>query len=204
MPAGVVLAAGAGRRFGHPKALVDHGGELLVERACRVLREGGCSPVFAVLGAAAEQVRATARLPDVQPVDNPDWNSGMGSSLRTGLAAAEASAAQAVLVLPVDMPGITAEAVRRVAAQADPEALAAAAFAGARGHPVLLGREHWPGVGEAARGDVGARDYLRTRHVTLVDCTDCSDQRDVDRPADLPDVPHRRVDDAPRGCRGSG
>ncbi|MHA6802691.1 nucleotidyltransferase family protein [Salinifilum ghardaiensis] len=204
MPAGVVLAAGAGRRFGRPKALVEHDGELLVERACRVLREGGCSPVFAVLGAAAEQVRATARLPRVRPVDNPGWDTGMGSSLRAGLAAAEASSAEAVVVLPVDMPGITAEAVRRVAAHSAPEALAAASFAGARGHPVLLGRQHWCGIREAAAGDAGAREYLRTRHVTLVDCADCSDGRDVDRPEDLPEAPRRRLDGAPRGCRDSG
>ncbi len=54
--AGVVLAAGAGRRFGMPKALVEHRGELFVERAARVLAEGGCAPVVVVLGAAADTV----------------------------------------------------------------------------------------------------------------------------------------------------
>jgi hypothetical protein len=83
--AGIVLAAGGGRRFGGPKAVAEVGGERLVDRACRVLREGGCAPVIAVLGAA---VVPGAGADDV--VVNPEWADGMGSSLRAGLAAAGA------------------------------------------------------------------------------------------------------------------
>ncbi|HZB47826.1 MAG TPA: NTP transferase domain-containing protein, partial [Mycobacteriales bacterium] len=54
--AGLVLAAGGGSRMGRPKALVRLGGELLVERACRLLADGGCAPVLAVLGAGADEV----------------------------------------------------------------------------------------------------------------------------------------------------
>ena len=84
--AGLVLAAGAGRRYGMPKALVPYDGSLLVERACRLVAEV-CGPVFVVLGAAADDVRERADLGAATVVVNPDWDTGMGSSLRTGLTA---------------------------------------------------------------------------------------------------------------------
>ncbi|MDG4788393.1 nucleotidyltransferase family protein [Micromonospora sp. WMMD1102] len=182
--AGLVLAAGAGRRYGGPKALVRLDGRLLVERAVRVARAGGCGPVVAVLGAAAPTVRARAELGDAVTVENPHWATGMGSSLRTGLAALRDSGAVAVVVLLVDMPGITAEAVHRLVGIAAPDALGLAGYGSRRGHPVLLGRAHWPGVAELAVGDVGARPYLR-RHesrLVVVPCDDVADDTDLDVP----------------------
>ncbi|MFC7342979.1 nucleotidyltransferase family protein [Saccharopolyspora griseoalba] len=183
--AGVVLAAGAGRRFGKPKALVELDGVLLVDRAARSLAEAGCEPVLAVLGAAEDEVRARAKLDGVRAVSNPEWPTGMGSSVRVALRSLVDTDADAALVLPVDMPGINAETARRVAALASPSALAAAAHGGKRSHPVLLGRDHWAGVIESARGDAGARDYLKPRTVTVVSCDDISEGFDVDRPEDL-------------------
>ncbi len=180
--AGLVLAAGAGRRYGMPKALVRYQGKLFVERAVQVLIDGGCEPVLAVLGAGAEEVHE--QLPDLNAVDNPDWATGMGSSLRVGLKALPE--VDAVIVLPVDTPGVTAEAVRRLAALATPKALLRAGYNGEPGHPVLLGREHWAGAYELATGDAGAREYLRRNRPEIVGCEDVSDGRDVDTPGDLP------------------
>jgi nicotine blue oxidoreductase len=182
-----VLAAGAGRRYGGPKALVVHQGRLLVERAVDTVRAAGCAPVVVVLGAAGDRVRARADLAGATPVDNPDWDTGMGSSLRTGLAALATTGAVAAVVLLVDMPGVGPEAVRRVTAAATPDALVMAGYAGGRrGHPVLLGRDHWAGVAEAAHGDVGARPYLRAHAalVRVVPCGDVADDADLDTPPD--------------------
>jgi CTP:molybdopterin cytidylyltransferase MocA len=183
--AGLLLAAGGGRRYGMPKALVRHRGGLLVEHAAGVLREAGCVPVVVVLGAAAQAVRATAALPGAVLVDNPSWETGMGSSTRVGLRALPE--VDAVLILPVDTPGITVAAVRRLMALAAPDALARATYGGAPGHPVLIGRSHWAGVSELAVADRGARDYLASHPVVEVDCADIAAGFDVDRPADLPD-----------------
>lgn len=183
--AGLLLAAGAGRRMGRPKALVSYRGSLLVESAADVLRAAGADPVIVVLGAAGAEVRERAALPGCILVDNPDWPSGMGSSLRVGLESLPNNGITAVLVLPVDVPGVTAEAVRRVAALAGPAVLARAGYAGVPGHPVLLGRDHWAGARESATGDVGARDYLRRHEVRLVPCEDIASGLDVDRPEDL-------------------
>jgi CTP:molybdopterin cytidylyltransferase MocA len=182
--AGLLLAAGEGRRYGMPKALVESGGRLLVERALATLRAGGCDPVVVVLGAAAGEVRARADLGGALVVDNPDWATGMGSSLRTGLAAAAGLPVDAVAVLLVDTPGISPAAVRRMAGHGTRAALAMATYHGEPGHPVVIGRDHWPGVAELAVGDAGARRYLAKHAETVTDvpCQDIADGTDIDTP----------------------
>lgn len=184
MVAGLLLAAGAGRRMGMPKALVD---DWLV-RSIEVLRQGGCDDVLVVLGAAADEARAL--LPaDQRVVVAEDWDEGMGVSLRVGLAALGPEAEAAVVHL-VDLPDVGADVVARVVStgsgplRSDPGSttgLARAAYAGVPGHPVLIGRDHWAGVIEAAVGDQGARGYLKTHDVRLVECGDLAGGDDVDR-----------------------
>ncbi|MGQ0576584.1 MAG: nucleotidyltransferase family protein [Pseudonocardia sp.] len=183
---GLLLAAGAGRRMGRPKALVELAGEPLVRRALRVLDAGGCAPLVAVLGAAAEEVAAV--LPEgVRGVVAAGWATGMGASLRAGLEALDATAADVALVHLVDLPGVTAEAVARlVAASTGPDTLTRAAYGGRPAHPVLIGRSHWAGVRASATGDAGARDYLAGHPaLRLVECGDIADPDDVDTPEQL-------------------
>jgi nicotine blue oxidoreductase len=176
--AGLVLAAGEGRRFGGPKAPYVHDGVRLVDRAVAVLRDAGCSPVLVVLGAWVGEV------PDAVVVENAAWASGMGSSLRTGLAALSAyDGVDRAVVTLVDLPGLTAAAVRRVTDVAAPEPeqqLAAATYDGRRGHPVLLGSAHWEGVASTASGDQGARDYLSAHDVIGVEVSDLATGDDLD------------------------
>ncbi|HEY2763463.1 MAG TPA: nucleotidyltransferase family protein [Pseudonocardiaceae bacterium] len=186
MIAGLLLAAGAGRRYGMPKALVDDGAWL--RRAVAVLTEGGCGSVLVVLGAAADQVAPL--VPDaVATVLAPDWAEGMGASLRAGLGALSGTAGpqvHAALVHLVDLPDVDAAVIGRLAAQGDsagPGVVARAVFHGKPGHPVLLGREHWAEIVASASGDRGARDWLAGRSdLALVDCSDLATGVDVDRP----------------------
>jgi CTP:molybdopterin cytidylyltransferase MocA len=187
MIAGLLLAAGAGRRYGMPKALVEGGAWL--RRAVAALSGGGCDPVFVVLGAQADRVAplvpATASI-----VLAADWAEGMGASLRSGLTELLRSAppqVQAALVHLVDLPDVGAAVVRRLAALADPAVVARAGFASQPGHPVLLGRQHWAEVIASAQGDRGARDWLAGRSdLTVVDCSDLASGIDVDRPQEPP------------------
>ncbi|MFJ6612288.1 NTP transferase domain-containing protein [Streptomyces sp. NPDC091289] len=187
--AGVLLAAGGGRRLGgRPKALLEHRGRPLVEHAVRSLRNGGCGPLHVVLGAAADEVMARADLSGCAVVVNPDWEEGMGSSLRLGLAALSATDADAALVLLVDQPGIGAEAVARVRlAYRSRASLAAASYGGERGHPVLFGADRWTDIAAGAVGDQGARAYLREHRdaITLVECSDVAEAYDIDTSQDL-------------------
>jgi CTP:molybdopterin cytidylyltransferase MocA len=189
--AAVVLAAGAGRRYGMPKALVEYEGSLLVERAVRTAA-AVCDPVLVVLGAQAVDVWRTADLTGATVLANKDWETGMASSLRTGLEGLRAwpLGVDAALILLVDMPGMTPAALARLAEGAAPDALAVATYDGARSHPVLIGREHWAGVVATVTGDEGARGYLATHEPAEIDCTGLADPADLDvPPAGVPSAP---------------
>ena len=180
---GLLLAAGEGRRYGGPKALArDADGTSWLLRAVAGLRP--CGRVTVVLGAGAAE--AAALLPmSVARVRAVDWASGMGASLRAGLEEVAATDAEAVAVVVtlVDLPDVTAAVVARLL---DPPphrgTLRRAAYAGLPGHPVVLGRDHWAGIAGSAAGDRGARDYLATAGVALVECGDLATGVDVDRP----------------------
>jgi CTP:molybdopterin cytidylyltransferase MocA len=177
---GLLLAAGAGRRMGKPKALVtDERGPWLV-RGVEILRAGGCRRVTVVLGAEAARAGALLTDPDVAVTVADDWAEGMGASLRAGLRSLEGSDEDGVVVSLVDLPDLVPEVVTRVIeAGSGPAALSRATYDGSPGHPVLLGRDHWDGVIETAVGDQGARAYLADHAVTLVECGDLASGRDV-------------------------
>jgi nicotine blue oxidoreductase len=180
--AGLLLAAGAGRRLGRPKAFIEWDGEPLVRRAVRLLQVGGCDPVHVVVGAGAGRLPP---LPGAVTVVNPRWRDGLGGSLLRGLHSLP-EAAHAVVVVLVDQPWLTPAAVRRVReAHATGAAVAVATYAGQPGHPVLLSRATWPLLAPYAAGDRGARDFLRTRAdmVTRVPCD--GSPADLDTSADL-------------------
>ena len=179
--AGVLLAAGEGKRLGTPKALVELGGRRLVDHGIDLLRDGGAAPVLVVMGAVRFSV------PGVLSVHNPDWPTGMGSSLAAGLRALPENCAAAVIAL-VDQPLIGVDAVRRlIAAYLAGAEMVVATYHGKPRNPVLLARRHWAGVLEAAVGDAGARPYLRAHPdlVTEVECADTGRPDDVDTPDDL-------------------
>jgi CTP:molybdopterin cytidylyltransferase MocA len=191
----VLLAAGEGSRFGRPKALVELDGQTLAERGVTMLRAGGADPVLLVTGAA--QVELAPEL-QVRTVHNDEWRTGMGSSLRASLRAlSREDDVGAVVVALADQPLVGADAVSRlIAAYRAGASVAVAAYDGRPRNPVLLAREHWPGVIAAATGDQGARAFLRARPdlVTLVECADTGRSDDIDTPADLDSIAGR-----PRG-----
>lgn len=171
---GLLLAAGAGSRMGRPKALVE--GWLL--RAVGSLAD--CDDVVVVLGAAANEARALLEGEEVTIVVARDWADGMGASLAAGIGALPHRTLRCLVTL-VDLPDVGRDVVRRLLEQpVAADVLARAAYDGRPGHPVLLGREHWPGVTATAVGDRGARDYLRQHPPTLVECGDLASGRDVD------------------------
>lgn len=193
---GLVLAAGAGRRFGGPKALVRDPatGLTFVERAIKDLYAAGLARVFVVTGAAGADVDALVRGAGASPVRCADWTEGMGASLTAGLRVISQEPSSAVLVTLVDLPDVRSPVhVRLTRASADlatqgiaPTAvLLRAAYQGVPGHPVLMGRDHWAGVLATASGDRGARAYLAEHPAYLVECGDLATGRDVDRPEDL-------------------
>lgn len=172
---GVVLAAGAGTRFGMPKVLAADGDWLRASVAA--LSGGGCRDVVVVLGAAVVDVPTPARA-----VVADDWADGLSASVRAGVLAAH-DAADFVALTTVDTPDVGAAAVRRVLAAAGRSAsgLARARYHGQPGHPVVLARRHWPALLTALTGDDGAGPFLRGRpDVVSVECGDLGTGRDID------------------------
>lgn len=179
---GILLAAGAGTRMGTPKALVrDESGEPWLARGVRALHEGGCDAVTVVLGASADEASPLLDGTTAQVVLATDWEEGMSASLRAGLASLADGDAESAVVTLVDLPDVGADVVRRVTdLGTDRGTLARASYDGTPGHPVLIGRDHWHGVIEVATGDRGARDYLATHAVFLVECGDLATGVDQD------------------------
>lgn len=154
MLTGIVLAAGAGRRLGRPKAELVVAGRRLLDRAIDTLVAGGCDQVIAVVR-SDRLVAAGARL-----VVNPDPDSGLGSSLRCALAALDPDCSACVLLL-VDLPGIRpAEVAAVIRAHRAGAELVAVRRAGARSHPVLVARRWLPELAAAAAGDQGGRAFF--------------------------------------------
>lgn len=192
--AGLVLAAGAGTRFGGAKALArDAAGVPWIVRVVDALTVGGCGRVTVVLGAeaaaASSLVPAGARI-----VVAEDWARGLSHSLRAGLAsvrgagAADANPApgvDAVVVVPVDVPALVPAAVTRVISAAGPhprDALVRAMYDGVPGHPVLIGAAHLAAVAAEAIGDSGAGPYLAAHGALAAECADLWSGSDIDGP----------------------
>jgi CTP:molybdopterin cytidylyltransferase MocA len=173
---GVLLAAGAGTRFGKPKVLAAEGRWL--DLAVAALDDGGCDEVLVVLGAAIVTVPAAGR-----PVIATDWADGLSASLRAGMTEAQGGGAQYAVLHTVDTPDIGAAVVRRVltAARQGPGGIARARYGARPGHPVVVARRHWSELVGAAHGDEGARSFLSARDdVVDVDCADLASGRDID------------------------
>ncbi len=186
--AGLVLAAGAGTRFGDaPKQLANLGGRPLLQWAVDAqtsVDPDVLSPVVVVLGSHADEVRTQIDFGRAQVSVCPDWASGQSASLRHGLRAV--SGADRVVVTLGDAPLVTRELVARFAQDEDQDPLRAV-YDGRPGHPVALGREHiavlLQGGGDR---DEGARALLRGART--IEAGHLCSGRDVDTPEDLEEV----------------
>jgi molybdenum cofactor cytidylyltransferase len=154
--AAVVLAAGESLRLGKPKQDVVLGGETLLQRAVRVALEAGFSPVIVVVREARfiEQLRergATVLL-------NRKAYEGMASSIRCGVAWADGVEASGVVLITCDQPGVRAEHLRALAADAG--TVTGSRYAGRVGVPAYFPATSFGALMEL-EGDVGARELLR-------------------------------------------
>lgn len=179
----IVLAAGAGTRFGGFKQLAAVEGQPLLSRILRALDHAGDERVV-VLGAAAEKIGAAPIFTGWNRVVAADWAAGPGASLRAGLRAAPG--ARSALILLGDLAWLRREAVERVleAGRDRCGAEAARAFDGdVPGHPVLV----WGRMLERARSapDEGLGPILAEAEVIAVPCSGLGVARDVDRRTDL-------------------
>jgi len=175
--AAVILAAGASRRMGQPKASLQFQGESFLERMVRLLGRF-CSPVIVV-------VRNGMAVPaGVIPVENPDPERGMLSSLQCGLASLPAGP-DPVVFTPMDYPAVRESTIAAVCAGAGE--IVIPRYQGLRGHPVKVSRKI---VDEllALPATASPKDVMRAHYANYVDVDDPGAVRDVDEPADYEEL----------------
>ena len=175
----IVLAAGAGRRFGGPKQVAPLDGRPLLQHVV----DAAPDPLTVVLGAHAEAVRAALDLEGVNVVVCDGWQEGQAASLRAGVAAVGAVDAAVILLgdMPFVTPQVIAGALDHLTARWD---AVRTLYGGAPGHPVVLGRRALDAV-PGLRGDVGARDLLRSFRVREWEAGHLCDPTDIDTPEQL-------------------
>lgn len=190
----VVLAAGLGRRFGGGKLLAPWGDGVLLDGALAAAFAAPVEQVLVVTGADAARVSAAAAAfaigageeARLKLVHAPDFDEGMGASLRAGASAVPSTSA-GVLVLLGDMPRTPHVVLEPLVAAVRAGAPAAApAFEGRRGNPVALGPELFPAL-RSLGGDAGARSLLQGLggRLVLIPSPDDGVLFDVDQPGDL-------------------
>ena len=186
MLAAVILAAGGSSRMGQPKQLLKFRGQSLLRRAIETALAVPANQVIVVLGAAADRLMAECEPTQATVVLNDQWQEGVSTSLRGGLAAV-ASDARGVFIYPADMPLVTPEALRELAhrQQVSGRPAAMTEAGGVRGVPVFITRSLFPAL-MIQEGDIGGAQYLRA-HPEAVEAVHFDDPdlvRDVDRPED--------------------
>ncbi|WP_027258761.1 nucleotidyltransferase family protein [Leisingera aquimarina] len=179
----LLLAAGASSRMqGRDKLMEDVDGQPLLALMCRRAALTGL-PVFVTLPSKAHP-RAAATGSAI-PVPVPDAAEGMAASIRQGIAALPEQA-KAVMILPADMPEVTAEDMLRLAAHfrgEDSPVLRAASEDGTQGHPVLFPRRCFAAL-KSLSGDQGARSVLKSEPLQLVPLPKSHALTDLDTPED--------------------
>ena len=187
MIAGILLAAGAARRFGSQKLLTLVGSVPLVRRTAEQLRSTSLDEIIVVLGSEAAAVGAALAGLDVRMVTNAAYAAGMSTSLRAGLAALSPDT-DAVLVALADQPGVGADIVDRLLDRyrAHRALIVAPVYrGGVRGNPVLFDRALFDEL-RSIGGDEGGRSVIARdpERVVLVDFG-TEMPGDIDVPGDL-------------------
>ncbi len=172
--AGIVLAAGSGKRFGGPKAPFFYEGERLVDHAVNHLRSAQLDPVIVVLGAWQGEV------PNAEVVINADYEGGMGTSLAVGIACLQERYPQSrgAIITLVDLPNLDPTTIGLV--RDHPASLVQAYFSGQPGHPVKIESRHWGALLSELSGDVGAKQFLARNGVVVLSTDDPGTISDLD------------------------
>ncbi len=184
----VILAAGESARMGALKQLLPYRGGTLLQHAIETALAVPDSPVVVVLGAHAEKITAEIDFPRVHVVENHDWRSGMGSSLRAGLNGLLAAHPDlsAVLFALCDQPLVTSALLRDIIArhEAAVGSLVASAYAGTLGVPALFPRRLFPEL-ISLDASHGARHLLARYRAEAVEVPFPGGMIDIDTPSDF-------------------
>jgi molybdenum cofactor cytidylyltransferase len=198
----VILAAGASSRMGKSKQLLEYGGQTLVRRAALAAQEAGCNPVVVVTGADAEELEKELHGLDLRTAINPEWESGIGSSIRAGIRAVMETndKVTALVFMLCDQPHVTSDVLRGLVTTHRETAreIVASSYGGTFGVPALFGKAFFPEL-VRLKNDAGAKQVIQ-RHLARVHLLPFPQgEIDLDTPADFA----RLLELVPRGPASS-
>lgn len=182
--AGILLAAGASRRFGRPKALLDWKGKPFVRQIAETALAAGLKPVIVVTGADAGKVKDALSALPVLCVHNSEWEQGQSGSVKEGLAVLPPRVG-AALFLVVDQPQLTVALIEVLMAEhvGSLAPIIAPMVDDHRINPVLFDRITFADL-DSLQGDVGGRAIFSRHEVRWLPWLDSSLAVDVDTPED--------------------
>jgi molybdenum cofactor cytidylyltransferase len=195
----IVLAAGGSSRFGEPKQLLTFRGETLVRRAVRAATEAGCSPVVLIVGESGSAIRENLREAPAAIVENPEWQRGLGTSIRTGMRHLTDST-DAVVLLTCDQPfvgpAIVAELIE--AHEKTGKSIIASGYANTLGVPALFARSCFDDL-LALPDESGAKSLIAARPNDIASIVFDEGAIDIDTPGDFQRLLTRNGVDYPHG-----
>lgn len=164
----IILAAGASSRMGKPKQLLPYQGGSLLKHTIESAIASVCKPVIVVLGANAQQIRSEVTQPSVQVVENPQWNLGMSTSIRSGILSLES--VDAAIIAVCDQPFLSSEIINLLveAYHSTEKPIIASQYAETLGVPALFSHIFFSELA-ALEETVGAK-HLINRHLNEVFC----------------------------------
>lgn len=182
----VLMASGAGRRFGANKLLQTVDGLPLVRRVMAACPPELFAPALVV--SRYPEILSLAEELGYTPIFNSGADEGISATVRLGTAAAQAAGADGALFAVADQPWLTRESVERVMAAfaSHPDTIPALGWQGKKGNPCLFPREFFPEL-SALTGDTGGGAVIKAHRdrLRLVEAGDPAELLDVDTPADL-------------------
>ncbi len=178
-----ILAAGTSSRLGQPKQLLELDGQTLIRRTARAALDAQVARVTVIVAQSSHGEAIADELHDlpVEIVVNSEWREGMASSVRRAVAAADE--ADALLLMPCDLPRISSEHLRALIEKFEREnaPIVASRYNETLGAPLIIARELWSELSQL-RGDVGARRVIMRHETSFIEWPDGA--FDVDTPAD--------------------
>ena len=184
-PAIILLAAGASKRMGRPKQLLEFGGKPLLRHAVEVAQATGCEPVVVVLGAREREMRSALTGLAIETVVNERWAEGMGTSIQAGLQTLAGRGVSGAILALADQPFITADFLRGLVERhrQTGKSIVASQYSGTAGVPVFFAREDFPLLMDL-KPDQGCKGVIlgNPADTVLVDCPEAA--IDIDTPED--------------------
>lgn len=157
----LLLAAGGSTRMGRPKQLLPYHGRTLLRRAAETAAATGYAPIVLVTGALHDELATEIAGLPITLAHNPDWETGMASSIRTGLMALAAAQPTAVLIMLTDQPLVTPDILNQLIEQqqATQAPIVAAVYGDTLGVPAVFAETLIPQLLEL-RGQQGANRLI--------------------------------------------